>query len=409
MKTAKIYYHTLANGIRLVHRRVQSPVAYIGVMVGAGTRDEIEKEGGMAHFIEHTVFKGTATRTARQIIDRIEAVGGEINAYTTKEETTFYAAVPVRYVERATELLHDMVCNSRFPREEIEKEKNVIYDEIESYNDSPSELIYDDFENVLFQGHSLENPILGTPKTIRRFQSPQAWNFLRRCYRTENIVVFSQSSYTIERTIALAERYWNTTPFLSTPPVRESPSQYQSQIVEYHKHTHQTHVMLGARAYQIGHPSQMRMFLLNNILGGGSLNSRLNLSLREQNGLVYTVESTYTALSDTGYWAVYFACEPSDTDYCLELIYKELRSLREQPLSSTALRQAIMQARGQLAIAADNQENSVLTMAKQVLYTNQSLSWFDTWQKLSGITSSQLQAVANDLLAESQITTLYYK
>ena len=408
MRNQKITYHTLPNSLRLVHRQVQSPVAYIGIMIGAGTRDEMAQEKGMAHFIEHAVFKGSEHRTARQIIDRLETIGGEINAFTTKEETTFYCAVPTAYTQRAIELLHDMVCTPAFPAEEIKKELNVIYDEIESYNDSPSELIYDDFENLIFHNHPLENQILGTKQSIRHFNSKKAKSFISRTYRTSRMVFFVQNSWSSDRVQKVVEQYWEATPFLLSPIDRQAPDIMTANQVTYNKHTHQNHIMLGGRAYHIGHQQQTALFLLNNILGGGSMNSRLNLLLREQYGLVYTVESSYSALSDTGYWSVYFATEANETDQCIDLVLQQLKNLKENTLSATALSQAKKQSIGQLMIAADNQENSVLSMAKQVLYLNNAPTVQQTAALIDTVTASQLREVANEVFDTANISTLMY-
>ena len=406
-----IFYDILPNGVQIVHKQVVSEVAYVGIMVGAGTRDEEAKLNGLAHYIEHCVFKGTKTRTAGQIINQIEGIGGEINAYTTKEETTFYAATPVEHFAHTLHLIADLVLHPTFPKKETDKELQVILDEIESYHDSPSELIYDDFEGLIFAGSELALPILGTTKTLHKIRQADALTFIQTRYNPEQMVVFSQSKLPMKSVVREVHRCLSETPYLYTHahertafvPSLETPS------LSLKKRTHQTHMMLGGLAYPLGHEKQLTTYLLNNILGGGALNSRLNMSLREQRGLVYTVESTYTPLSDTGYWSVYFACDPEDQDRCLELVHQQLELLKQQPLTKTQLERAILQLRGQMAIAAENQENNALAMAKNMLYFHKAPTWKETFAKIAQITSQQLCDVANELFDTERTFLLSYR
>lgn len=410
---SETFYHNLPNGLQIVHRKTTSPVVYVGIMVGAGTRHELPEENGMAHYIEHCVFKGTQHYTARQIINHIEGIGGEINAYTTKEETTFYAATLRQHFRTTLHLLADMVLHPTFCKKETDKEVTVILDEIESYNDSPSELIYDDFENMIFDGSSLAMPILGTKKTLRRIsKSPDiALNWIKQHYRPERMVLFVLGNVTTKQVISAAER--ELAP-LSPPlrgeaislPFREGTGLGFSRT--YRRHTHQTHIMLGSHAYSIGHPKQLTMYLLNNILGGGSMSSRLYLSLREKYGLVYNIDSQAVPLSDTGYWNIYLACEPQHKDHCLELCHKELKQLRDTTLTSAQLLRALRQLEGQMAISAENQENNALAMAKQMLYHHHAPAWQETFAKVQQITPAQLQDVANEVFDAEKIYTLLY-
>ena len=408
------FYHNLPNGVQIVHRKTLSPVVYIGLMIGAGTRHEQPEENGMAHYIEHCLFKGTNHYSARQIINHIEGIGGEINAYTTKEETTFYAATLNNHFRTTLHLLADMVLRPTFNKKETDKEVTVILDEIESYNDSPSELIYDDFENLLFEGSSLAMPILGTKKTLKRIsKSPQfPLDWMAQHYRPERMVLFVQGNVSTKQVIAAAEKE-----LLSSSPYRPidyrpSPIAYSPSPIAYSRtykrHTHQTHIMLGSHSFPIGHPKQLTMFLLNNILGGGSMSSRLYLSLREKYGLVYNIDSQAVPLSDTGYWDIYLACEPQHKDQCLELCHKELQTLREVRLTSAQLQRALRQLEGQLAISAENQENNALAMAKQMLYHHRAPQWQETFAKVQKITPEQLQDVANEVFAPDKIYTLLY-
>ena len=412
-ENTQTFYHILPNGVKIVHRRTPSPIAYIGVMVGAGTRDELPEENGMAHYIEHCVFKGTSRHSARQIIQAIEGIGGEINAYTTKEETTFYAAILCEHVQLTLHLIAEMITQPAFKKEETDRERMVILDEIESYNDSPSELIYDDFESLVFDGSSLALPILGTKKTLRHISSkpefPKQW--IRDHYTPERMVVFCQGDIKPERIFRLAEKEFGGLENSSSRCSRSSSVLETGKERErsFHKHTHQVHAMLGGRAYPLGHENQLAMFLLNNILGGGSLNSRLNLSLREAKGLVYTVESTYTPLSDTGYWCTYWACDAEDFARTRELVQHELDKLRDIPLTESGLRHALEQLRGQLAISAQNQENSALAMAKAMLYFGSAPTWEETFRKVARTTTVQLQQVAREIFDDSNIFLLTYE
>ena len=408
------FYHNLPNGVQIVHRLTSSPVVYVGIMIGAGTRHEQPEENGMAHYIEHCLFKGTEHYTARQIINHIEGIGGEINAYTTKEETTFYAATLSNHFRTTLHLLADMVLRPTFNKKETDKEVTVILDEIESYNDSPSELIYDDFENMIFEGSSLAMPILGTKKTLRRIsKSPQyPLNWMAQHYRPERMVLFVQGNVSTKQVIAAAEKELLASSPYRPIDYRPSPIAYRPSPIAnsrtYKRHTHQTHVMLGSHTYPIGHPKQLTMFLLNNILGGGSMSSRLYLSLREKYGLVYNIDSQAVPLSDTGYWNIYLACEPQHKDQCLELCHKELKQLRDTRLTATQLQRALRQLEGQLAISAENQENNALAMAKQMLYHHRAPQWQETFAKVQKITPEQLQEVANEVFAPEKIYTLLY-
>ena len=408
------FYHNLPNGVQIVHRKTTSPVVYVGLMIGAGTRHELPNENGMAHYIEHCVFKGTEHYTARQLINHIEGIGGEINAYTTKEETTFYAATLHNHFRTTLHLLADMVLRPTFNKKETDKEVTVILDEIESYNDSPSELIYDDFENMIFEGNSLAMPILGTKKTLRHIsKSPQyPLQWMAQHYRPERMVLFVLGNVSTKQVIAAAEKELGYFTSMSTGAGISSGTSMsdETSVKErvYRRHTHQTHIMLGSHTYPIGHPKQLTMFLLNNILGGGSMSSRLYLSLREKHGLVYNIDSQAVPLSDTGYWNIYLACEPQYKEQCLELCHKELQTLRDIRLTSSQLQRALRQLEGQMAISAENQENNALAMAKQMLYHHHAPVWQETFARVQTITPTQLQDVANEVFAPEKLYTLLY-
>ena len=418
------FYHILPSGVKIVHRTTDTEVAYVGIMVGAGTRDEEAEENGMAHYIEHCVFKGAATRgqrsllSSRDIINRIEDIGGEINAYTTKEETVFYAATPTGHYARTLRLLADIVLRPTFPKKETDKEVEVILDEIDSYQDSPSELIYDDFENLIFAGHSLAMPILGTRKSLRHISRsaryPLEW--MARTYRPERIVVFSQGKLSPKTVFEAVAREFTNEAFAASSlpasvraPWLELEEQQPNPTALYRKHTHQMHVMLGRRAYPIGHERQLALYLLNNILGGGAMSSRLNMTLREQKGLVYTIESQYTPLSDTGYWSIYFAADNADKEQCMDLIRKQLNLLRERPLTPSQLQRALTRLHGQMAISAENRENNALAMGKLMLYHNTAPTWQQTFRQISCLTPKQLWDTAQEMYNPDELAILSYE
>lgn len=399
----------LPNGIRIIHQSVVSDVAYCGLMVNTGSRDEAEPEFGMAHFIEHAMFKGTKKRSPRQIIDRMENIGGELNAYTTKEETAVYCAMLTPYVERGMELIADMVFNSVFPQSELDKELTVVQEEIDTYNDSPSELIYDDFEAVIYDGHALGHPILGVAETIEHFHTDALRKFVDSKYNTDEMVFFSQGNIPFGKIVRWGEKYLGSIPSSCREFRRPVPDVVPARRVSFDKDTHQTHFMCGASAYDLHHSKRLGMYLLNNILGGPGMNSLLNLSLRERRGLVYTVESNYTPLTDTGFWTVYFGCDTAQRAQCEHLVYSELKKLRDMPLSETALRKYKCQLRGQMAIAAENRENSVLGMAKSFLHLGIAHTWQETFAQIERVSALELQEIANEVFDERNISVLTYE
>ena len=409
---------TLPNGLRVfTDKRDDLRSATVGVWVMAGSRNESADISGISHFIEHIVFKGSDKRNGFQIAEGMDEIGAHVNAYTTKEETTFYAATLRNHFRTTLHLLADMVLRPTFCKKETDKEVTVILDEIESYNDSPSELIYDDFENMIFEGSSLAMPILGTKRTLRRIsKSPDiALNWMKTHYRPERMVLFVLGNISTQQVISAAEKELLASspyrPIASSTIANSEASYSQSPIAysrTYKRHPHQTHIMLGSHAYPIGHPKQLTMYLLNNILGGGSMSSRLYLSLREKHGLVYNIDSQAVPLSDTGYWNIYLACEPQHKEQCLELCHKELKQLRDTTLTSAQLQRALRQLEGQMAISAENQENNALAMAKQMLYHHHAPGWRETFAKVKEITPTQLQEVANEVFAPEKIYTLLY-
>ena len=426
-ETANIY--TLPSGLRLIHVPSQSPVAYCGIAIDAGTRDELPTEQGMAHFCEHMLFKGTAHRHAWHIINRMERVGGDLNAYTNKEETVVYSAFMKEDLPRAAELLFDVVFHSVYPQIEIDKEREVIVDEIESYNDSPADLIFDHFENIIYEGRDLGHDILGTADDVRRFTSADAQAFTRRLYKPERMIFFVLGDYDfkyVKRTLkALTEALspapspvmgrgeqvtgLKETTRMASPPNRGGGVGGEGLLFIEHRSTHQAHVMIGCAAYGSKDDRRIALYFLNNLLGGPGMNSRLNIALRERRGLVYTVESTLTNYTDTSTWAIYFGCDAEDVEKCRRLVRKELDRLMQMPLTAQQFAAAMKQIKGQIGVACDNSENYILDTAKSFLHYNKFEGMNDTYQQLDKLTPQFLQQVACEVFAPQNLTTLIFQ
>lgn len=401
--------HTLTNGLRVIHHPTSSPVAYCGFAVDAGTRDEAPDQQGMAHFVEHLIFKGTTKRRAWHILNRMENVGGDLNAFTNKEDTIVYSAFLCEHFARATELLTDIVFHSTFPQHEIEKEVEVIVEEIESYEDSPSELIFDDFEELLFATHPLGRNILGRPEQLRTYKSADALRFTQRYYVPQNMVFFVYGNIPFKKIVRTLETNLSDLRPSAATPKRQPPLPYTPSHVVAHRDTHQAHVMIGCRGYDAHDCRRTPLYLLNNILGGPGMNSWLNVSLREKRGLVYNVEANLNAYTDTGVFSIYFGCDTHDIDRCISLVDKELQRLREKPLSDIHLRAAKKQIIGQIGVAGDNTENIALDMGKTFLHYGRYDSQAEVFQRINGITSRQLWEVSNELLTPDNLSTLIYR
>ena len=420
--------YTLPNGLRVIHLPSASPVVYCGYEIAAGTRDEEPGEEGLAHFVEHVTFKGTARRRSMQILNTLERVGGDLNAFTQKEDTVYYAAILKEHLPKAVDLLTDIVFHSTYPQSEIDKEVEVICDEIESYNDSPAELIYDDFENILFEGHPLGHNILGNAERVRKFTTEDALRFARKYYRPENSIFFAYGDVEFEKLIKSLSL--QTHPIQTHPqplpigrgvdtlgadesngslPIGRAGGGSAGYSIVLNKGTHQAHVMLGTRAYDIHHPLRIPLYLLNNLLGGPGMNARLNISLRERNGLVYTVESTMVSYGDTGLWGVYFGCDPHDVKRCLRLVRRELDKIIEKPLTDSQLKAAKRQLKGQIGIACDNREQFALDFGKSFLHYGWEKDITSLYSQIEEVTAEQIQQVARELMSEDRITTLIYK
>ena len=453
--------YTLDNGLRIIHLPSDSQVVYCGYQINAGTRNEEPGEEGLAHFCEHVTFKGTERRKAWHILNCLESVGGDLNAYTNKEGTVYYSAILKEHIARAVDLLSDIVFHSVYPQTEIDKEVEVICDEIESYNDSPAELIYDEFENILFKGSPLGHNILGTAEQVRAFKTEDALRFTRKLYRPDNAIFFAYGDIDFKKLVKLIqkalgecpkgrelacsadcksaetpteeriaeetptkERITEGTPTGETPTkemeagdanhkVQSSKFNVQSKVagqtIVMQKNTHQAHVMIGTQAYDVNDDRRMPLYLLNNMLGGPGMNAKLNLALREHNGLVYTVESTMVAYGDTGTWSIYFGCDEHDVKRCLRLVRKELDKFMQKPLSDAQLKAAKKQIKGQIGVACDNRENFALDFGKSFLHYGWEKNVDRLYEQVDEITAAQIQAVAQELFDKDRLTTLIFK
>jgi predicted Zn-dependent peptidase len=411
MDTPQLY--ALSNGLRLIHKQCQGEVACCGFAIKAGTRDEDPDESGIAHFTEHLLFKGTVRRKPFQIINMMERVGGELNAYTTKEETLYISIFLKKDYRRAIELLTDICFNPVFPPAEIDKERMVVLEEINSYEDNPSELIFDDFDQFLLEGHPLGRPILGTAVSLATFSADTLRQFHQRHYVLGNMVFFSQADLPLKQVSScldhfLAERIDT----LSTTPaaaVNKSPTLLPPFYRTILKETHQAHVVTGHLGYSIRDERKLGLYLLNNLLGGPAMNSWLNLSLRERKGLAYTVESNVTFYSDTSVFSIYFGTEPEKIDRCLRVIYKELKMLCEHKLTGLQLDRAKKQFLGQLLINAENKEQQALLMGRSLLQLGGWVSLEEWRKKLECLTPEELRDIANEVMSPDQLGVLIYR
>lgn len=400
--------YTLPNGLRMIHMPAQSPVAYCGYAVNAGARDEEPQEHGLAHFVEHMIFKGTEHHKANYILNRIESVGGELNAYTTKEETFVYSIFMKEHFLRAFDLLTDLVFYSSFPEIEIEKEKDVILDEISSYEDSPSELIFDDFENLLYKEHALGHNILGEEETLERFSTTTGKSFMNRYYTPGNMVFFSMGDIPFNKIVKWAESLFSTLPAHSSPQKRKAPTLSSASSLTMSKETHQAHVMIGSHAFSMFDEKRIPMFLLNNIIGGPGMNNRLNVSLREHNGLVYSVESNITSYTDTGLFSIYFGTDPKNKEKAIRLVHREIEKLHETKLTEKQLTAAKKQALGQLGVSIDNREGVFLNMGKSFLHYNFFASMEEVFNQINDITAEGILDIAQTVLAPNKLFMLSY-
>ena len=406
-------YHThiLPCGLRVIHHPWPSPVVYCGYGICAGTRHEMPGEEGLAHFCEHVTFKGTVRRSALQVLNGLERYGGDLNAFTGKEHTMYYAAILKDHFAVAVDLLTDIVFHSTYPQHELDKEIEVVCDEIASYNDSPAELIYDEFENVIFGGHPLGHNILGNAERLRRYTTADVRRFTQRHYLPGNAVFFVSGDVEFSRVVRLLEKATShfspaSCMVRGTPSASPLPA-YKPFSRAVSKHTHQAHVMLGSRAFPACDERRMPLYLLNNMLGGPAMNARLNIALRERRGLVYTVESSMVSYSDTGLWCLYYGCDHSDTARCRRLVHRELDKVMQKPLSSKQLDAAKRQLKGQIAVACDNRESFTLDVAKSYLHHGKEKDVEALFSRIDSITPTDVQQVAQQVLGD--VSMLMYE
>lgn len=401
--------HSLDNGIRLVHHRIPGMVAHCGIIINTGSRDETEKEHGIAHFIEHMLFKGTGKRKAYHILSRLEDVGGELNAYTTKEETAIHASFLKEDYERTIELISDITFNSIFPEKEIEKEKDVVIEEINSYLDNPSELIFDDFEELIFAGQPIGRNILGSPESVKSYSKKTVTDFIRNNYNTHEMVFCSVGNISDDKILKLFKTHFaGIVTYNNVPRVNKSWT-YKPASLTKKKDTFQNHCIIGNLAYDLKDEKRMGMFLLNNILGGQGLNSRLNLSLREKNGLAYNVESSYNPYCDTGIFSIYFGTDAQYLNKSISIAMSELNKLRTTKLGTIQLSKAKNQIKGYLARGYENHESLMLSLGKSLLVFNKIDTIEDICKKIDSITASELLETANDIFEPGKLSTLIYK
>jgi predicted Zn-dependent peptidase len=402
-------HHRLSNGIRLIHRHTKSQVAHCALMINTGSRDEDNAEQGLAHFIEHLLFKGTKRRKAFHIMSHMENVGGEINAFTSKEDTCIYGSFMHNYYRRWFDIVSDITFNASFPAKEMDKEKDIIIDEINSYLDSPAEQIFDDFDELVFNNHPLGRNILGTPSGIRLFDSDSIRKFITRNYVTEEMLICSVGRIHFAEIISLAEKYFGDAVQGGRPQTRQSFLDYRPQTKTIRRQNHQAHCMLGNEADGLNSARRTALTLLNNILGGPGLNARLNMSIREKHGLCYNIESVYQPYSDAGLISIYFGTDPVAIDRTLSLINKELKLLREKKTGSLQLKRAKTQLIGQLAISSESNLNEMLFNGKNYLYLSQTETHEDISRRIEAVDANDLMDLANEVFNPDTMSMLLFK
>ncbi len=400
--------HSLPNGIRVLHKFTSSGISHACMIVNAGSRDESPEKGGLAHFIEHLLFKKTERRNTSQILNRLELVGADLNAYTTKEYTCIHASFLNPHLERSLDLFEDIVFHSVFPEDEMLKEKEVILDEIFSYQDQPDEAINDDFEDLLFGGHPLGRNILGTRDTVKGFEKQDIFNFLKSNYRTDEIIIGIYGNYDFKKVIRITEKIFGKIPANSSPVNREKTNSYIPQTFSFKKPVNQSHCVLGNRSYSIHHEHKVGFLLLNNLLGGMGMSSRLNLEIREKYGIAYTIESNYTAMSDTGIFSIYFGTDAEKTGKALKLIHKELKKLRDNTLGTIQLHQAKQKFTGQIALGEENRMSLIISMAKSLMDYGRIDSLEEIFAKINAVTASQILEISNQMFDREQLSILLF-
>jgi predicted Zn-dependent peptidase len=401
--------HTLSNGIRILFKHSPSPITHCCFLVNAGSRDELPEKEGLAHFIEHMLFKETGRRNTPQILNRLELVGADLNAYTTKEYTCIHASLLKQHLERAIDLFEDILFHSTFPEEEMEKERGVILDEIASYLDQPEEAIQDDFEEYLFKGHPMGNNILGTPESVAAISAADIREFMAANNNTYQMVFAVYGDYDFNKLIKLCEKYFGLVPENTSQKNREVPGLIKSGTYSFKKPIAQTHCIIGSRAYPSAHHNKYGLLLLNNILGGMGMSNRLNLEIREKHGIAYTIESNYTSLTDSGIFSIYFGTDAEKADKALKLVHKELKKLREQRLGNVQLKQAKDKFIGQIALAEESRMSLIISMGKSLLDFDHIDSLEDIFDKINAVTADGLLEISNEIFDNDRMITLLFE
>lgn len=400
--------HQLQNGIRVLHQSSPSNISHACIIINAGSRDEGASKDGLAHFIEHLLFKQTVKRTTNQILNRLELVGADLNAYTTKEYTCVHASFLNPHLERSLDLFEDIVFHSVFPEEEIKKEKEVVLDEISSYQDQPDEAINDDFEDLLFEGHSLGRNILGTPESVQSFTKKDIFDFHRANYRTDEIILGIFGDYDFKTIIRISEKLYGNIPANLPERKRTKPGTYSVKTQIFSKPINQSHCVIGNRSYSIHHKHKTGFLLLNNLLGGNGMSSRLNLEIREKYGIAYTIESGYTPMSDTGIFSIYFGTDTEKTEKALKLIEKELKKLRDNKLGPIQLQQAKNKLIGQIALGEENRMGLLISMSKSLLDYGRVDSLEEVFAKINEVNEFQLLEIANEMFDPKKLSSLIF-
>ncbi|WP_422006912.1 M16 family metallopeptidase [Roseivirga pacifica] len=399
----------LPNGIRIVHKEVpNTKIVHCGFILDIGSRDERENQLGIAHFWEHMAFKGTKKRKAFHILNRLDSVGGELNAYTTKEKICFYASALERHTDSAFELLQDITFDSIFPEKQIENERGVILEEMALYKDSPEDAIQDEFDNVVFGEHPLGQNILGTPNSVKSFHRADFQNFVKQNLNTERVVFSCVGGIPLKKVKRLAEKYFGKVPHFKAEKQRIAFGTYSPQTKVEERAISQAHCAIGSTAFELGHDDRLKFFMLLNILGGPGMNSRLNLALREKYGFVYNVEAAYHPYSDTGLFAIFYGTEKSQANRSRRLVMKELKKLREKPLGTMQLHSAKEQLVGQLAMAEENNVNLMLMMGKSILDLERIESLDSIFKNIRSVTSTELLDIANATLQDDKMSFLTF-
>ncbi|MFC0518610.1 M16 family metallopeptidase [Mucilaginibacter angelicae] len=401
--------YTLPNGIRILYKHWPSAITHCCFIVNAGSRDEVPGQEGLAHFIEHLLFKETERRNTNQILNRLELVGADLNAYTTKEYTCIHASLLNQHLDRTMDLFEDILFHSTFPDDEQEKERGVILDEIASYLDQPEEAIQDDFEELLFKGHPMGQNILGTPETVGRLNGDDIRQFIAANYNTTEMIFAVHGNYDFKKLVAMAEKYFGHVPFNQLQKNRVQPALSPAGIHLVNKPISQTHCIIGAQAYSSSHEHKWGLLLLNNLLGGIGMSSRLNLEIREKHGIAYTVESNYTPLSDTGIFSIYFGTDTEKAGKASKLVHKELKKLRDQKLGSLQLHQARQKFIGQIALAEENRMSLIIAMAKSMVDFNRVDTLEEIFDKINQVNAEQVLEISNEIFDNNRLITLLFE